>query len=49
MTLHFVIAAVHYTGPWYVAIPAVVVLGATVLPSRRGGGRGPFKSSRPGE
>jgi hypothetical protein len=43
-------AAVHYTGPWYVVIPAVVVgLGLTILRwHRRGGGpsgRGPFGGS----
>jgi hypothetical protein len=36
------IIATHYTDPWYVAVPILVVaIGAKVWQSRRGGGRGP--------
>lgn len=38
------VAALHHTGPWYVAVPLVAIgLGLTVLRWRRGGGRGPSR------
>ncbi|MGD0557971.1 MAG: hypothetical protein ABSA93_23690 [Streptosporangiaceae bacterium] len=41
-------AAVHYTTPWYIAVPVLVVaLGLSFWRRRRGGGggRGPFGGS----
>jgi hypothetical protein len=37
----------HSTAPWYIAIPAIViVLGLAMWRRRGGGGRGPFGGSR---
>ena len=38
-------ALIHSTGPWWVAIPAVVFLGLRIWLWRRRGGRGPFGGS----